>query len=120
MTSLYFYKHFQAKEPLTNGRTSFHCKQPFTVPENYFEQFAEQFETQIAIKPLSPIKLLRPWLYMAAMFMGVFFMAKIAFTVYNDNKLAATENYELYVMSQLNDVENLDYSEPIENENSKK
>jgi hypothetical protein len=52
--------------------------------------------------------------------MGVFFMAKIAFTVYNDNKLAATENYELYVMSQLNDVENLDYSEPIENENSKK
>jgi hypothetical protein len=95
-------------------------RKPFTVPENYFEQFAEQFETQIAIKPLSPIKLLRPWLYMAAMFMGVFFMAKIAFTVYNDNKLAATENYELYVMSQLNDVENLDYSEPIENENSKK
>ncbi|MFZ4581113.1 MAG: hypothetical protein ACOYM7_00560 [Paludibacter sp.] len=95
-------------------------RKPFNVPDNYFEQFANQFEAQMLLKPISPIKLLRPWIYMAAMFMGVFFMGKMALTVYNDNKLAATENYELYVMSQLNDVENLEFSEPIENEVSKK
>lgn len=94
-------------------------RNPFTVPDNYFEQFANNFEAQISIKPVSGFKLLRPWLYMAAMFMGVFFMSKIAFTFYNDKKLAATENYELYVLSQVNDIENIDYTEPTENATNK-
>jgi len=86
-------------------------RKPFAVPENYFEDFANQFEAQIAVKPVSPVKLLRPWMYMAAMFLGVFFMSRIVYTVYNDNKTADAENYELYVMSQVNDVENLEYFE---------
>jgi len=84
-------------------------RNPFSVPENYFENFANQFEAQIALKPVSPFKLLRPWMYMAAMFLGVFFMSRIVYTVYADNKIADAENYELYVMSQVNDVENLEY-----------
>ncbi len=86
-------------------------RKPFTVPENYFEDFANQFEAQIALKPVSPFKLLRPWIYMAAMFLGVFFMSRLVYTAYNDNKTANAENYELYVMTQVNDVENLEYFE---------
>lgn len=86
-------------------------RKPFTVPENYFEDFANQFEAQIAVKPVSPVKLVRPWMYMAAIFLGVFFMSRIVYTVYNDKKTAAAENYELYVMSQVDEVETLQYFE---------
>ena len=82
---------------------------PFSVPENYFQDFANQFDAQISVKPVAPLKLLRPWMYMAAMFLVVFFMSRIIYTVYNDNKIAAAENYELYVMTQVNDVESLQY-----------
>jgi hypothetical protein len=95
-------------------------RKPFAVPENYFEDFANNFEVQIALKPLSPLKLLRPWMYMAAMFLGVFFMSRVVYTVYTDNKIANAENYELYVMSQVNDVENLEYFETEVSETTNK
>lgn len=85
-------------------------RMPFSVPENYFEQFATQFESQIVIERKLSMKILRPWMYMAAMFLGVLFLSRIVYTVYNDNKLEATENYELYVMTQVNDVENMEYT----------
>ncbi len=86
-------------------------RKPFSVPNNYFEDFASQFEAQIAIKPVSPLKLLRPWMYMAAMFLGVLFLSRVVYTVYNENKIADAENYELYVMTQVENVESLDYFE---------
>lgn len=89
---------------------------PFSVPENYFEQFAVQFEGQISIKPVSPLKLMRPWMYMAAMFLGVFFISRIAYTVYTENKFTDAEKYELYVMSQVDDVENIDLYYQSEND----
>ena len=82
---------------------------PFTVPENYFEEFASNFESQISIKSIPIIRLLRPWLYMAAMFLGVLLMSRVGFVVYENNKTTNAENYELYVMSQVNDTEILDY-----------
>lgn len=91
-------------------------RNPFSVPENYFEDFASQFEAQIALKPISTFKMLRPWIYMAAMFLGVFFMSRIAYTVYTDSKLAEAENYELYVISQVDDIENLQYFDTEVNE----
>lgn len=82
---------------------------PFKTPDNYFENFAAQFEEQVMVKPVSAFKLMRPWMYMAAMFLGVFFMSRILFTVYSNNKAeAAAENYELYVMTQVNDVESFE------------
>ncbi len=82
---------------------------PFKVPENYFEDFATQFESQVVLKPVSVYKIIRPWMYMAAMFLGVFFMSRIVYTVYSEKKqLASAENYELYVLTQVNDVESLD------------
>ncbi len=51
-------------------------KHPFTVPENYFEDFALRMETQT--RPQSPaiFQSIRPWLYMAAIFIGLFVLVQ--------------------------------------------
>jgi len=89
-------------------------RKPFSVPDNYFEQFAAEFEGQISLKPVSPFRILRPWMYMAVMFLGVFFLSRIVYTVYTDNKLAKTENYELYVLSQIDDIENMELYDQVQ------
>ncbi len=93
---------------------------PFTVPENYFEDFADRFESRILVKQPSKLKLMRPWMYAAAIFAGVFFMSRIAYKTYTNNKIAAAENYELYILAQVNDVENLQYLETEQTTNDKK
>ena len=55
---------------------------PFRVPENYFSQFNENIMNQLPEKePLPERKItvwdkMKPWVYMAAMFIGLFFMIK--------------------------------------------
>ncbi|MBN2767406.1 MAG: hypothetical protein JXR27_13640 [Paludibacteraceae bacterium] len=85
-------------------------KLPFTVPENYFENFASQMEAQVTIKPVSVFKIMRPWMYMAAMFLGVLFLSRVGYNVYQEksNTLIA-DNYELYVLSQVDEAEIIDY-----------
>jgi hypothetical protein len=88
-------------------------KKSFKVPENYFEDFAASFEQKIVEQPVSVKHIMRPWMYMAAMFLGVFFIAQIFYTVYfsekNDKDLAQSaivsdkEKYELYLKSQIDD-----------------
>jgi hypothetical protein len=85
-------------------------KLPFTVPENYFEDFAMQMDGQIMAKPVPVFKLLRPWLYVAAMFLGVLVLSRVGYNIYqekNDNLMA--ENYDLYIMSQVDETEIIDY-----------
>ena len=84
-------------------------KLPFTVPENYFEQFAAQIDGQISVKPVPVINLLRPWIYMVAMFIGLFLMGKVSLSVYQNNKIMNAENYEMYVMSQVDEDEMIYY-----------
>lgn len=84
-------------------------KLPFTVPENYFEQFAAQIDGQISVKPVRVINLFRPWIYMTAMFVGLFLMGKVSLSVYQSNKIANAENYEMYVMSQVDEDEMIYY-----------
>lgn len=84
-------------------------KLPFTVPENYFEDFALQMDSQIMPKPVSVAKMMRPWMYMAAMFVGVFFIGQIVFTMYQEKSTLMAENYDLYVMSQVDELEIIDY-----------
>ena len=46
-------------------------------------------------KPVPVFKLLRPWLYVAAMFLGVLFLSRVGYNIYqekNDNLMA--ENYD--------------------------
>lgn len=85
-------------------------KLPFTVPENYFEDFALQMDAQLTVKPVSVIKLLRPWMYFAAMFLGVLFLSRIGYNVYQDkNNTLLAENYDLYILSQVDEAEIIDY-----------
>jgi len=92
-------------------------KIPFTVPENYFEQFALNIENQTN-EVASPVvkRILKPWMYMAAAFIGVLLFAKVTYSVYNTSQDKNNENYEMYVMSQLDESVVYDYY--VNNDNS--
>ena len=85
-------------------------KIPFTVPENYFEQFALNIESQTGevAKPVFK-QILKSWMYMAAAFIGVLLFARVAFSIYNTSQDKINENYEIYVMSQLDESVVYDY-----------
>jgi len=86
---------------------------PYAVPENYFDNFAAQWSNvgQVAVARLVPIsRIVRTWLYAAAMFAGVFFMGHFAYNIYNNNKQNnLAENYELYMYSQVADTDIIEY-----------
>ncbi len=52
---------------------------PFKVPENYFEQFNEEIMKHLPaikmpeFKPVPLREKVKPWIYLAAMFVGLFF-----------------------------------------------
>lgn len=62
-----------------NNLSEIHNTNPFKVPENYFEQFAEKMMAQLPEKEFAPPRKVtmwekvKPWVYMAAMFAGLFF-----------------------------------------------
>ena len=82
---------------------------PFSVPENYFNQFALQIEEQIGYKQVANRKILRSWMYMAAMFVGILIMGQIFYTVHQNNLTRNAENYESYVLSQVDETSLVDY-----------
>lgn len=82
---------------------------PFTVPENYFNEFASQFEEKIVVKPRFSMRSLKPWMYMAAMFVGIFVISHVFFLMNNGNTVTSTDNYESYVLSQVDESYMLDY-----------
>lgn len=55
---------------------------PFKVPDNYFAQFNENIMSRLPEKEVLPERKItvwdkmKPWVYMAAMFLGLFFMIK--------------------------------------------
>ena len=85
-------------------------RNPFTVPEGYFEQLAQQVMDRIpaATQELKPapkkaiIKQLRPWLYAAACICVGVFTAGVLFNSQNDN------SKELQQMATL-EQENINY-----------
>ncbi len=81
---------------------------PFGVPDNYFDQFASQMDQQIGVKHLPVSRLLRPWMYMAAMFLGIMFLGQVLFNLYQNTKAQNAENYELYVLSQVDETSLMD------------
>jgi D-alanyl-lipoteichoic acid acyltransferase DltB (MBOAT superfamily) len=78
-------------------------KLPFKVPENYFEEFASQIDEQIAPNKPSWKQISQPWLYLVALFVGILFMVQIFYTVYVKIDKKQKENYELYVLSQIDE-----------------
>jgi hypothetical protein len=76
---------------------------PFSVPESYFDQFALQLEEQIGYKKSILRKTFKPWMYMAAMFVGILIMGQVFYTVNKNNVTRNAENYETYVLSQVDE-----------------
>ena len=57
-------------------------RNPFQVPENYFEELTSRIMTQLPQKveenlPISTWDRVKPWIYMAAMFAGIALMVKV-------------------------------------------
>ena len=82
---------------------------PFTVPENYFENFASQIDKQIGFKLSVTRRILKPWMYMvAAVFVGVAVLSPVFYTANNKRIVQGTDNYESYVLSQVDESVLLD------------
>ncbi len=82
---------------------------PFDVPENYFDEFVVQME-QLTGNQKVPIKrMAHSWLYMAAMFIGLFFVGNILLQVFKTNRINHAEDYEVYLLSQLDESVYYDY-----------
>lgn len=84
-------------------------KLPFSVPENYFEDFAQQINEQTQIKTVPVIRLIRPWIYMVAMFVAVVFIGRLAYGTFQKKEVLLTENYDMYILSQIDENEIVDY-----------
>jgi len=82
---------------------------PFSIPENYFEQFASKIEKQIENKQLSSHRILKRWMSMAAMLVGVLLVGQISYTIYQNNTEKKAANYESYVLSQVDETALIDY-----------
>ena len=76
---------------------------PFSVPDNYFDQFALRIEEQIGYKkPIFRIGIKR-WMYMAAMFVGILILTQVFYTINQNIATRNAENYETYVLSQVDE-----------------
>ena len=91
-------------------------KLPYTVPENYFDNFVAQWSKEQAVAVPRVVQMrhvARTWLYMAAMFVGVFFMGHFIYNSYNSHNSGIqdnlADNYELYMYSQITDTDVIDY-----------
>ncbi len=82
---------------------------PFSVPENYFEGFALEMDQQIGAAQVTVKRMVTPWMYMAAMFVGVFILGNVIFNIYQENKRKHAEMYEMYIISQLDDSALMEY-----------
>lgn len=79
---------------------------PFSVPENYFNDFAAQIDKQTGYrKPV--LAFIKPWIYVAAVFAGI--VAGQFFYNINRQKTLTAENYETYVMAQVDESSVVDY-----------
>lgn len=84
-------------------------KIPFDVPENYFGDFAAMMEERIAEQQVTTRKMIRPWMYLAAMFVGLFLLGNVFYYLQNNKNLLNDELYEMYVMSQVDEAIFFDY-----------
>jgi len=84
-------------------------KLPFKVPENYFDEFAERMDGLTSLQKTPIKRLIKPWIYMAAMFTGLLLAGNILFQVHKYNNIQHTEEYEMYLLSQLDESLYYDY-----------
>ncbi len=91
-------------------------KLPFSVPENYFENFAESLQSQLTPKVAPSVPLyrkLRPYLFAAAIFVGVLL---VGVPIYQRTQtktvtvsVATSDVYSDYVLSEVDEDMMIDY-----------
>lgn len=90
-------------------------KVPFKVPENYFSEFNDSIMDKLPKKEIPVIKEVslwdktKPWLYMAAMFFGLFFTIKVLTT--NTKTRTSEKNIASTSISQQNYWSDVEISE---------
>ena len=96
-----------------NILNKFGNKRPFSIPENYFENFAVEMEKQIAPKKektvtVSFIVKLKPYLYAAAMFALVLLVGDYLVKDYKATTEVAMDQHEL-ILSYLDENTLIEY-----------
>jgi hypothetical protein len=88
-------------------------KLPFKVPENYFENFAANFDAQLQKKKVKSVSLthrLRPYLYAAAIFVGVLVVSvPIYKKLHKPAEIQVNEEFKSYVASEVDEDLVVDY-----------
>ncbi|NLO69784.1 MAG: hypothetical protein GX102_02290 [Porphyromonadaceae bacterium] len=84
-------------------------RRPFSVPENYFEDFTAQM-VSLTVESSAPKRsLVRPWMYGAvASLIGVVMLGQV-FLSNNKKQELASETYDTYILSQVNENSIIDY-----------
>ena len=91
-------------------------RQPFRVPEGYFEGFTDDFISRLPEKSVSEAKKIslydrvKPWLYMAALFVG----AIIIFNIYNSSNTSADANNGMAKTTNVTETDDAEFLEYIE------
>lgn len=93
-------------------------KRPFTLPENYFDDFAGKMDELIAETPQEiKQRRIRPWMYgVAASLIGIIFLGQVYLSE-NKNTNMAAETYDTYILSQVDESSIIDYYLTSDTEN---
>jgi len=91
-------------------------RQPFLVPESYFEDFTDDLMRRLPKKIAPESKVIsiydriKPWLYMAAIFVGII----ILINVYNKTSTISEDRYNNVLSAVRVDVEDSDDADFLE------
>ena len=66
-------------------------------------------EATVVVKPTLVKHLLKPWMYLAAMFVGIFAISQLVTFQHDNKQLTSTDNYDLYFMSQVDESDIMNY-----------
>ena len=110
------HKHFTSMKSDINKLSDIDYQNPFTVPEGYFEGLTEKVMGNLPKKKVeAPITIsmwsrVKPWFYMAGMFVGIFFFIQLLLkSTSADNYTASSNKYWFEV--QVSEDEFFDYLE---------
>lgn len=85
-------------------------KIPFSVPNKYFEDFALEMEHKITENKTIHINKIKSWMYVAAVFVGLIIIGGTYYShTANNSNVSLSENYETYVLSQVDESSLVDY-----------
>lgn len=92
-------------------------KNPFTVPDNYFDNIGDEIMKNLPEREYpEPVKVtmwakVKPWIYMAAMFVGAYFMLQVLVKTSDTNIGSEQKTDQYWSEMQITEDEFYDYIE---------